>query len=117
MQPYPTHSMHSVASPIRYPVSEPIWFSYQTPQVHPYYQANVFSPPLLQGMLPYPMPYPKPHPTMGPAKPGIQSILGQYKTPEGSFDINKMMNTMGQVVNAVNQVSSLVKGLSQTFKL
>jgi len=43
--------------------------------------------------------------------------MSQFKTKDGTYDINKMMSTMGQMVNAVNQVGTMIKGLSQTFKM
>jgi len=50
-----------------------------------------------------------------PAKP--PSLLEQFKTKEGTYDITKMMNTMGQAVQVMNQMTGIVKGLTQTFKL
>lgn len=55
----------------------------------------------------YPMHQPMP---MG------QSILNQFKTQEGKLDFNKIINTSGQMMGTVNQISSIVKGLSSTFK-
>jgi hypothetical protein len=76
---------------------------------HPMWQPPTFSP--------YPTPYPKPHSSIKPQAPGWQSIMSQFKTKDGTYDINKMMSTMGQMVNAVNQVGTMIKGLSQTFKM
>ncbi|MEC5187680.1 hypothetical protein GGQ77_001427 [Geobacillus thermodenitrificans] len=61
----------------------------------------------------YPMPYPKPEPLLPPPRP---SFLAQFKNNDGTYDINKMMNTMGQMINTVNQVNGLLKGLLSTFK-
>ncbi len=47
---------------------------------------------------------------------GIQSLMNSFKSQDGTVDINKMVNTAGQMVNAVSQVSSLVKGLGGMFK-
>ncbi|MEH7113400.1 YppG family protein [Neobacillus niacini] len=60
-------------------------------------------------------PYPKPN---GMIKPpgGIQSLMNSFKSQDGTVDVNKMVNTTGQLVNAVTQVSSLVKGLGGIFK-
>ncbi|PLT35260.1 spore coat protein [Bacillus sp. V5-8f] len=41
---------------------------------------------------------------------GFQSILNQFKTQDGSIDVNKMMNTAGQMMNTFSQMSSIVKG-------
>ena len=52
-----------------------------------------------------------------PKQPGgIQSIMNSFKSQDGTVDVNKMVNTAGQMVNAVTQVSSLVKGLGGIFK-
>ncbi|MDM5331266.1 YppG family protein [Neobacillus sp. CF12] len=47
---------------------------------------------------------------------GIQSLMNSFKSQDGTVDVNKMVNTAGQMVNAVTQVSSLVKGLGGIFK-
>lgn len=61
-------------------------------------------------------PYPKQ--TFIPKQPnGMQSLMNSFKSQDGSIDFNKMMNTAGQMMNAVNQVSSLVKGLGGLFKV
>ncbi|GCD82135.1 YppG family protein [Parageobacillus thermoglucosidasius] len=67
-------------------------------------------------MSPYSTPYPKPGPLLTPPAPGIQSLMAQFKTKDGTYDINKMMNTMGQMINTVNQVNGMLKGLIGTFK-
>jgi hypothetical protein len=60
-------------------------------------------------------PYPKPN-AMFKQPGGIQSIMNSFKSQDGTVDVNKMVNTAGQVVSAVTQVSSLVKGLGGIFK-
>lgn len=67
-------------------------------------------------MSPYPTPYPKPGPLSAQPAPGIQSLMAQFKTQDGTYDINKMMNTMGQMINTVNQMNGMIKGLISTFK-
>jgi hypothetical protein len=64
----------------------------------------------------YPTPYPKPGPLLAAPAPGIQSLMAQFKKSDGTYDINKMMNTMGQMINTVNQVNGMLKGLISTFK-
>lgn len=60
-------------------------------------------------------PYPKQN--FMPKPPGgMQSIMNSFKSQDGSIDFNKMVNTAGQMMTAVNQVSSLVKGLGGMFK-
>ncbi|WP_256218256.1 YppG family protein [Bacillus sp. MUM 116] len=65
----------------------------------------------------YPMMNPYPKQNMLPKQPGgMKSIMNSFKSQDGTVDLNKMMNTAGQMVNAVNQVSTLVKGLGGMFK-
>ena len=65
----------------------------------------------------YPMmnPYPKQNGNI--KQPGgVQSILNSFKSQDGTVDVNKMVNTAGQMMNAVSQVSSIVKGFGGMFK-
>lgn len=48
---------------------------------------------------------------------GMHSFLNSFKSQDGSVDFNKMMNTAGQMMNAVSQVSTLVKGFGGMFKV
>ncbi|MFT4417231.1 YppG family protein [Fredinandcohnia humi] len=64
---------------------------------------------------PYPNAYPKNKQTLGVQ--GVQGILSQFKKKDGTYDINKLMDTAGQMMGAVNQVNSIVKGLTKTFKV
>ncbi|WP_367178563.1 YppG family protein [uncultured Anoxybacillus sp.] len=43
--------------------------------------------------------------------------MSNLKRKRGTYDITKMMNTMGQAVQVMNQMTGIVKGLTQTFKL
>jgi len=61
-------------------------------------------------------PYPK-HNIIPKQNGGMQSLMNSFKSQDGSIDFNKMMNTAGQMMNAVTQVSSLVKGLGGIFKV
>jgi hypothetical protein len=55
---------------------------------------------------------------MLPKQPGgMNSLMNSFKSQDGSVDFNKMMNTAGQMMNAVTQVTSLVKGLGGMFKV
>lgn len=66
----------------------------------------------------YPMMNPYPKSNMIPKQPGgVQSLLNSFKSQDGSVDFTKMVNTAGQMMNAVNQVSSLVKGFGGIFKV
>lgn len=61
---------------------------------------------------------PYPQQALMPKQPsGLQSIMNSFKSQDGNLDINKMVDTAGQMVNAVTQVSSLVKGLGGMFKV
>ncbi|WP_368086638.1 YppG family protein [Bacillus sp. cl95] len=76
--------------------------------LHPYYQHH-------QKPVSNANPYPK-QATMNKQGSSGKSILNSFKSQDGSVDLNKMMDTAGQMMNAVNQVSSLVKGLGSMFK-
>ncbi len=66
----------------------------------------------------YPMMNPYPKQNAMPKQPGgMQSLVNSFKSQDGSVDFNKMVNTAGQMMNAVNQVSSLVKGFGGMFKV
>ncbi|WP_426553133.1 YppG family protein [Bacillus velezensis] len=60
-------------------------------------------------------PYPVPRPNQQQSSQ-FSGILSQFKKTNGQFDFNKMIDTTGQMVSAVNQVGSLVKGLTNIFK-
>ena len=82
------------------------------PEPNPYYSQA--SQPLSQNS--YMNPYPKQ--SFLPKQPsGVQSIMNSFKSQDGSLDINKMMDTAGSMVNAVSQVSSMVKGLGGMIKV
>jgi len=72
-----------------------------------YYQQEV----PYQNMNPYPQQAFLPKQTGG-----IQSIMNSFKSQDGNLDINKMVDTAGQMMNAVTQVSSMVKGLGGILK-
>jgi len=60
-------------------------------------------------------PYPKQ--SFIPKQPsGVQSIMNSFKAQDGSLDLNKMVDTAGQMMSAVTQVSSMVKGIGGIFK-
>jgi len=54
------------------------------------------------------------HANLVPPRP---SILDSFKNQNGQLDINKMVNTAGQLVGVVNQVSGLIKGFTSMFKV
>lgn len=65
---------------------------------------------------PYLHPYPK-HGMVNRPPSGMSSIMNSFKTQDGQFDLNKMIDTAGQMMNAFSQVSGLVKGLGGIFKV
>ncbi|OCA90891.1 hypothetical protein A8F94_03210 [Bacillus sp. FJAT-27225] len=78
-----------------------------------YGQSQQFQP---MNMAPQFNPYPKGQFMQKP--PGaMQSILGSFKSQDGTYDINKMVNTAGQMVNTVSQASALIKGLGGVLKV
>ena len=105
MQPYSApigknnYSQHIFDNPL-----EPEYDQQSGSSYHPYFSNS------------YMNPYPKQ--SIMPKQPsGFNSILNSFKTQNGSIDVNKMMNTAGQMLSAVNQVSSLVKGLGGIIKI
>nr|MDH3093354.1 YppG family protein [Bacillus velezensis] len=79
-----------------------------------------FAPPPPQATMPggrpgFVNPYPVPRPNQRQSSQ-FSGILSQFKKTNGQFDFNKMIDTTGQMVSAVNQVGSLVKGLTNIFK-
>ncbi|MDF2536323.1 MAG: hypothetical protein K0R18_2485 [Bacillales bacterium] len=68
-------------------------------QVNPYFQ----------------QPY-QPNGAINKQSSGFTGVLNQFKSQNGSVDFNKMLNTAGQMVSAVNQFSGIVKGIGGIFK-
>jgi hypothetical protein len=62
-------------------------------------------------------PYPKGSFMVKPPSSGVGTIMNSFKSQDGSLDFNKMMNTAGQMMSAMNQVSSMFKGLGGMFKV
>ncbi len=62
-------------------------------------------------------PYPKQSFMQKNQGSNISSVLNQFKTQEGSIDFNKMIDTAGMMLNSMNQVSNLVKGVGSIFKV
>ncbi|WP_082892573.1 YppG family protein [Rossellomorea aquimaris] len=92
-------------------------------QMNPYFenplQQEEYNPYQMKAMQQpqYANPYPKASFMNKPPSTGVNGIMNSFKSQDGSFDFNKVMNTTGQLMGAVNQVSSLVKGLGGIFKL
>lgn len=45
----------------------------------------------------------------------FSSIMSQFKTSDGNYDINKMMGTAGQMMNTMNQVTGIIKQVGGFF--
>jgi hypothetical protein len=122
----PYYGPHRMNHPYAYPFAsyqqtapmQPYWPMYASNQPN---MANMMNfPPNMHYMPPMsPSMYPKPYPTPSSKSPQAQmpSIMSQFKTSDGSIDINKMMNTAGQMMSAVNQLTGMVKGISGIFKV
>ncbi|WP_235822810.1 YppG family protein [Cytobacillus massiliigabonensis] len=65
---------------------------------------------------PYMNPYPK-QSFIAKQPSGVKSIMNSFKGQDGTLDINKMVDTAGTMMNAVSQVSSMVKGLGGIIKV
>ncbi|MFS0882437.1 YppG family protein [Metabacillus niabensis] len=65
---------------------------------------------------PYVAPYPKPTPLLKQQPSGLNTIMSQFKKSDGQLDLNKMIDTAGQMMNAVNQMGGLFKGVTSIFK-
>lgn len=103
---------------------------------HPYMMNQGFSQALLQNPLqpddePYQPYYPQQMPTQAPVSMnqypnnafmpkqsgGIGTIMNSFKSQDGTMDINKMVNTAGQMMSAISQVKSMVQGLGGMLKV
>ncbi|WP_262372559.1 YppG family protein [Sutcliffiella horikoshii] len=66
------------------------------------------------------MPFMNPYPTQGqstkPQTSQVNSFMNQFKGQDGNVDMKKMMDTAGQMMNTVNQLNNMFKGLASTFK-
>ena len=66
-----------------------------------------------QGMFPAYMPK-----HAQPIKPpgAFGSLMNSFKTENGTLDLNKMVNTAGQMASAITQVTNMAKNLGGIFK-
>lgn len=104
---YPPYQMGSEMNP--YPKQQP------NPFQNPLYQHDEdFYP--VQPAMNITHPYPKSSFLQKSQGNNLSSVLNQFKNQEGSIDFNKMMDTTGQMLNTMNQVSNLVKGVGSIFK-
>lgn len=49
-------------------------------------------------------------------KPPTKGVMGYFQNDEGKFDVDKVLNTAGQVANTYQQFSPIVKGIGSFFK-
>lgn len=50
------------------------------------------------------------------APQGPKNVMTYFQDENGQLDLDKMLSTVGQMVNTVNQVSPLVKGIGSFMK-
>lgn len=109
--PYPMNGYESNYYPAQASKNQSIFQNPLEPEE--YYGNNTKQ----QQIPPYPYVNPYPKQSFIPKQPsGVQSIMNSFKAQDGSLDLNKMVDTAGQMMNAVTQVSSMVKGLGGIFK-
>jgi hypothetical protein len=85
------------------------------PQLPPQNSHKYQSHPLDDMMFGPSMMHPPQYPTKQPSQLG--NMMNYFKTPEGGLDLNKMMNTYGQVKSTYSQVSPFVKSMGSVFSL
>ncbi|MGL4523693.1 MAG: YppG family protein [Bacilli bacterium] len=111
-QPQPFQQAQTLHSPQTF---QPFSTQHQTVDqqmyaaVHPLYQQ--------QSQVPY-SPYPlgtKKRPPIKTAN-GWSGVLNQFKAKDGSYDVNKVLNTTGTMVNTFNQIGGIVKQVGGIFK-
>jgi hypothetical protein len=114
--------------PNAYPMNQNQLYSGRPNSMNQGFSQSVFQNPLQPVEQPYPQYYPQqfqngvsfnqyPNHAVMPKQPnGMKTIMNSFKAQDGSVDINKMVNTAGQMMNAVTQVSSMIKGLGGMLK-
>ena len=115
--------------PVPYMQDQQTYSGYQGQEITNQYQkqqVNPFQNPLYskdedylaqQANTPITHPYPKQSFMQKNQGSNFSSVLNQFKTQEGSIDFNKMIDTAGMMLNSMNQVSNLVKGVGSIFKV
>lgn len=131
-QPYPTYNPFTAQQSTAFqnqPLSNTSMYQhpYQQSFEHQYQQPyqNTYQPLFGNGsneqmnnpfMNTYTTPYPKQPPFTKQQPSGFQTVISQFKKSDGQLDINKMMDTAGQMMSAVNQMGGLFKGVTSIFK-
>ncbi|MGL4821273.1 MAG: YppG family protein [Bacilli bacterium] len=76
--------------------------------------SQMYGSPHAQPVHPYPLGMKK-RPPVEPSN-GMNVFLKQFKNKEGAYDMNKVLNTTGQMVSTVNQIGGIVKQVGGLFK-
>ncbi|WP_053073699.1 YppG family protein [Bacillus sp. LL01] len=66
--------------------------------------------------MPFMNPYPTQTQSAKPQTSQVNSFMNQFKGQDGNVDMKKMMDTAGQMMNTVNQLNNMFKGITATFK-
>lgn len=101
---YPYEQGHQ-QSPFEYysKPSQPESWPYVMPQQSNYYQYQQQGPN-----------FPQQQPQQSSQTPGL---LAQFQTPDGQMDVQKMLSTVGQLANTVQQVSPVIKEIGAMFRV
>lgn len=122
---YPYQSYFAQTPQGFHPQQQPKYSTSPTSYSQKVFQNPLFSPDenpqqhlqsTFQNQQPYFHPYPKAS-FLAKQPSGVKTVLNSFKSQDGTLDINKMVDTAGQMMNAVNQVSSVVKGIGGIFKV
>ncbi len=102
---YPNEQVHQ-QSPFEYysKPSQPESWPYAMPQQPNYYQYQQQQDPYI-----FQQQTQQSSPTPG--------ILAQFQTPEGQMDVQKMLSTVGQLANTVQQVSPVIKEIGAMIRV
>lgn len=98
MMPYPIPYVHGWQNAID-------WKNFIPPSINPTFFSNPYMNYFQQQ---WPMPFQPPSP--------FHMIMNSFKNKDGTIDLNKLIQTTGQMVNVFSQISSVVKGLGPLFK-
>ncbi|WP_096154306.1 MULTISPECIES: YppG family protein [Bacillus] len=101
-QPMPQAHNGNWQSPFQY------YDQQATPQASPQSMWNAASP--------FMNPYPTQNQQQVQQPKQFNAILNQFKGQDGNIDMKKMMDTAGQMMNTVNQLNGMIKGIAATFK-
>ncbi|KAB7708944.1 hypothetical protein F9802_02030 [Bacillus aerolatus] len=119
MYPYPGHfPYHPPASYHGHQPSPPGYSQYSQ---HSQFSGDLWNHPLYQMQMPggpyqmYPNASQRP-PNAPGKKSSSQFLLQSFKNKDGSFDVNKAVDTAGMMVSTVSQLSKVVKDMTGWLK-